>query len=78
MGRQTEPCSVCGEDTSAGSPLYSDRRVFVRHPAPPAFLCSVCAARAVAERRRSGMTEDERRELEKGAAVFGAFAPGGH
>jgi hypothetical protein len=42
------------------------------------FQCSTCAARDAAGRRKSSMTDAERHELEKGAAVFGAFAPGGH
>jgi hypothetical protein len=79
MGRQPEPCSVCGDDTAAGSPHYSDRRIFADGTGRPVFLCATCAERAVAARRKGGgMTDDERRELEKGAAVFGAFAPGGH
>jgi hypothetical protein len=78
MARQTEPCNTCGENTAAGSTHYSDRRVIDDDGAGTAFQCSTCAAQAAASRRHSPMTDAERRELEKGAAVFGAFAPGGH
>jgi hypothetical protein len=42
------------------------------------FLCEPCAELAVAARRGQPMSDEDRRKLESGAAVFGSFAPGGH
>ena len=78
MPKSPERCSSCGDDTAVGSPLYSDRRVFKSPTGQQAYLCSSCAERAVDARRRPAMTDAERVDLERGAALFGAFAPGGH
>lgn len=80
MGKQMERCVWCGEDTSAGSPLYSDRRED-RRAAEPRYLCSLCARRirgASREVHSDAERERLRRELEKGAFAFGSWAPGGH
>jgi hypothetical protein len=74
---QREPCTSCGEDTSVGSVFYSDRLVD-RHGREARYLCSLCARRALGLRKRSGMTDEERQELETAAFVLGAFGPGGH
>ena len=63
MPGRTEPCAACGEETSAGSPLFSDRRV-VRHPSGDAsFVCSSCMARAAQRMRRDRLTDDETRRF---------------
>ena len=74
---QPEPCMSCGEDTSVGSVLYSDR-LADRHGREVRYVCSLCVRRALGLRKRSGMTDEERQELEKAAFVLGAFGPGGH
>ena len=74
---QPEPCVSCGEDTSIGSVFYSDRLVD-RDGREPHYLCSLCAQRALEPRKTSGMTDEERKGLEKAAFVLGAFGPGGH
>ncbi len=74
-----ERCISCGEDTSAGTPLYSDRYVD-RTPDEPGYLCSLCARRTRGSREVQSDEDREaaRKELEKGAFAFGSFAPGGH
>ncbi len=78
MIRQLEPCESCGEDTAAGTPLYSDRREVTDAKGQRTFLCAPCVERVVDARRREPLSDEDRRKLESGAAVFGAFAPGGH
>lgn len=79
MASQPERCISCGEDTAAGSPLFSDR-LTDRSSGEPRYLCSLCAERARGSREVHTDEEREqaRKELEKGAFVFGSFAPGGH
>jgi hypothetical protein len=77
MAQQPEPCISCGEDTSVGSPFYSDRLVD-RSGGEARYLCSLCAQRARGSREVHEMTDDQRRKLENAAFVFGSFAPGGH
>ncbi len=80
MAKQTEPCVSCGEDTSAGSPFFSDRLVDRTTPAAR-YLCSLCAQRSRGETREVHSDEERERaqkELEKGVFAFGSFAPGGH
>jgi len=77
MTYQTEPCISCGEDTSAGSPFYSDRLVD-RSQGQPRYMCSLCVQLARGSRKAHPMTEEERIKLEKAAFAFGSFAPGGH
>lgn len=77
MAQQAEPCIWCGEDTSAGSPLFSDRLVG-RKEGETTYLCSLCAGRLKGSREVHEMTDEQRTKLEKAAFVFGSFAPGGH
>lgn len=74
-----EPCTSCGEDTAAGSPFYSDRLVD-QTDSTPRYLCSSCDERLRGSREVHSDEERDRaqKELEKGAFVFGSFAPGGH
>ena len=76
--RQLEPCESCGDDTAAGTALYAGRREATAAKGRRLFLCEPCAERVVAARRGAPMSEEDRRKLESGAAVFGSFAPGGH
>jgi hypothetical protein len=78
MIRQLEPCESCGDDTAAGTALYAGRREATDPKGRRIFLCAPCAELAVAARRREPLSEEDRRKLESGAAVFGSFAPGGH
>jgi hypothetical protein len=77
MTHQTEPCVSCGEDTSAGSPFFSDRLVD-RTNGEARFMCSLCVQLARGSREFHPMTDEERVKLEKAAFAFGSFAPGGH
>ena len=78
MTRQVEACMSCGDDTAPGTPLYSDRHVATDPGGARLFLCATCTGQLVAYRRREPLTDEDRRKLENAAAVFGAFAPGGH
>ena len=78
MIRQLEPCESCGDDTAAGTALYPGRREATDANGRRIFLCQPCAERVVAARRGEPLSEEDRRKLERGAAVFGSFAPGGH
>lgn len=79
MSRELEPCVSCGEDTSAGSPLFSDRLAAEKDGASQ-YLCALCAAEARGSREVHSDEEWEKRRqnLEKSAFAFGAFAKGGH
>jgi hypothetical protein len=46
----SEPCALCGDDTAAGGPLYSDRHVLQFTEGVRTYLCSACEVRV----RRSG------------------------
>ena len=52
MIRQLEPCESCGDDTAAGTPLYSGRREVTDAKGKRTFLCGPCAEGVVAARRR--------------------------
>ena len=79
MTTSEERCARCGDDVSIGSPLFNERHV-IEGKGVRSFLCGPCDAeqRAARNRRRRGMTEEERHELENAANAFGSFAPGGH
>jgi hypothetical protein len=77
MTHQPEPCISCGEDTSAGSPFFSDR-LADRSEGEPRYMCSLCVQLARGSREVHGLTDEERTKLEKAAFAFGSFAPGGH
>jgi hypothetical protein len=74
---QPEPCTSCGEDTSAGTALYSDRSVD-RSGAEIRYGCSLCAQRATGSREIHEASDEDQNNLERGAFAFGSFAPGGH
>ena len=74
---QPEPCLSCGEDTSAGTALYSDRRVD-RAADEARYLCALCVQRAKGSREVHEMDDESREKLEKAAFAFGSFTPGGH
>jgi len=78
MIRQLEHCESCGDETAAGTALYPGRREATDAKGRRVFLCEPCAERVVAARRGAPMSEEDRRKLESGTAVFGSFAPGGH
>ena len=78
MSSPAQPCVSCGEETAAGTPLYSDRRVSSAANSHPFYLCVLCAEQLVTGRLRAPLTDEERRRLESAAALFGGFVPGGH
>ena len=75
---QHEPCMACGEETAAGSPLYSDRRRRVLDTGQTVFLCILCSQRITGSREVHDLSDEQRTKLENAAFAFGAFAPGGH
>ncbi len=79
MAKQVERCISCGEDTSAGSPFFSDR-LADRTGDEPRYLCSLCAEgeHATCEIHDDAEREEARKALERGAFAFGSFLPGGH
>jgi hypothetical protein len=79
MAKQREPCSSCGEDTSAGSPLFSDRFVAQKGD-QTRYLCSICAAsvRGSREVHSDEERERDRARLERAAFGYGIVAKGGH
>lgn len=79
MVQPLEACSVCGEDTSVGSPLFSDR--FVAHKdGKTRYLCSLCARSAHGSREVHSDEDREldRQRLERAAFGYGVVAKGGH
>ena len=50
-----EPCVVCGEPTSIGTPLFSDRRMLP----DGARLCALCNAKISAAHRGRRLTDEE-------------------
>ncbi len=74
-----ERCARCGEDVSMLSPGYDERHL-VKRGGSASFLCGSCfAVRGEArDRRRRGMSDDERRRLDGSATVIIAFGQGGH
>ena len=79
MTTADERCARCGEDVSMRSPLFEERQVVVRR-GKNVLLCGSCFAeqRASRDRRRRGITEEERQRLENAAQSFGSFLPGAH
>lgn len=75
---QPEPCLLCGDDTSVGSPLYSDRLI-AHHGDVTRYLCALCAQRARGGSRDVHQMSDEaRKRLQDATFAFGSFMPGGH
>ena len=74
-----EPCMSCGEETAAGSPFFSDRRVVERPGGDRAYVCSLCDQRLAEARRGTRLTDDEMRRLvETGSLGMIAGLPGVH
>jgi hypothetical protein len=72
-----QPCSICEEETAAGSPRYSDRHT-TKRPEGSTYICSGCHAQRT-PRPEANMDEEELRRLEKGASLFGIwFSPSSH
>jgi hypothetical protein len=73
MARQPEPCIECGEDTAAGTPLFSDR--FKRErPDRTEYLCRLCAERQHASREAhpDAEREGDRARLHQAAVAYAA------
>jgi len=77
MVNQLEACTTCGEDTSVGSSLFSDRFV-AQKGGKTRYLCSLCAIRARGSREVHSDEERERDQvrLERAAFGYGAVAKG--
>ena len=75
----TEPCTSCGEETAAGSPFFSDRRVVERPGGDRAYVCSLCDQRLAEARRGTRLTDEEvRRLVDTGSLGMIAGLPGVH
>ena len=70
-----EPCLVCGDETSPGSPHYSSRKV-LEASGMRAFVCEECVSRASPERQRQ-LSRVELARLDESTAVFGTWWSGG-
>jgi hypothetical protein len=64
MTYQPEPCMSCGDDTSAGSPFFSDRLVD-RSEGKPRYMCSLCVQLARGGREVHGLTDEEDQARER-------------
>ena len=74
----TQPCTVCGEETAAGSPLFSERRRLDHPDGTRTFLCPLCDARA-SQRQGKRLTDDElQRFILNGSLAMIAGLPGVH
>jgi hypothetical protein len=73
-----QPCTVCGEETAPGSPLFSERRR-VEHPdGKRTYLCPMCEARASQHRGRRLTDEELDSFVRSGALAMIAGLPGVH
>ena len=70
MARRPEPCVECGEDTSAGTPLFSDR-LTREHGNRTEHLCRLCAER---HHPSQELHSDEEREREQARLEQAAYA----
>ena len=69
--RAVEPCAICGEETTVGSPFYSDRRVVDHRSGTRSFICSSCLAEAQAKRGRRQFTDEETARYIENARLAG-------
>ena len=74
----TEPCRVCGEDTAAGSPLFSERRRIDQSDGDRTFLCPVCDRRVTKHHGRRLGDEELASFIRSGSLAMIAWQPGGH
>ena len=63
MPARSEPCVACGEETIAGSALFSDRRVIDDGKGAARFVCSSCMQRFARHLRRDRLTDEETRRF---------------
>ncbi len=74
----TEPCSVCGEETAAGSPLFSARRRVDHDDGSRTFLCPVCDGRVSQHHGKRLSDEELASFIRSGSLAMIAWQPGGH
>lgn len=72
-----EVCEVCGDETAAGSVLFSDRRVIAHRDGARTYVCASCEARILAGKRGTRLSDDELQRAINVAALAGQ-AWGGH
>jgi len=58
-----EPCAGCGEETAAGSVLFSSRRVVAAGADGSHYVCSLCDELAARQRAGRRLSDDELRAL---------------
>jgi hypothetical protein len=73
-----QPCSACGEETAAGSPLFSERRRIDHADGGRTFLCPICDARASQRQGRRLTDEELERFITSGSLAMIAGLPGVH
>jgi hypothetical protein len=64
-----QPCVACGDDTAAGSPLYTGRTELEMRDGQPGYLCSDCHVR-ITGHDRGELTEEDVRRLREGGSAF--------
>lgn len=72
-----EPCAACGEETTVGSVLYSDRHDVVLEDGRLTFLCDECYGRARAAKGGELTDADMRVIAKNGVMVASGFLNGG-
>jgi hypothetical protein len=77
VSNAVEPCASCGEETAAGSVLYSDRHVAIRSDGTSVVLCSFCNATLRGHRKSEPLTEEELNRLADNGLMIGAGFLGG-
>lgn len=76
--RNLEPCATCGEDTSTGTALYSDRRV-LDYEGRQTYVCALCVQHVNAVRHGSQLTDAELQQAINTAGITGqAFGASAH
>ena len=76
--RTSEPCTTCGEDTSTGTALYSDRRV-LDGKGGRTYVCALCVQRMNIARHGSQLTDEELQQAINTAGIAGqAFGASAH
>ncbi len=67
---------TCGEETAAGSSMFSDRRQIERHDVSNVYLCSLCDERLASAHRRTRLSDDQLRRLIEAGSLAMTAAPG--
>ncbi len=64
-----QPCMSCGDETAAGSPLYTGRSELEARDGQPRFVCSDCHVR-ITGHDRGQLTQEDVRKLRERSSAF--------